>query len=82
LDPYWYARKHSKGKRSVGASAEEIEARLVTCIRASPEKSIEVRRESTAVVDVLVSEDVEALRRVVDVSISREFGEGERVSIS
>jgi iron complex outermembrane receptor protein len=71
-------------------SSEELETVLVTGIRASLEKSLETKRESTAVVDVLTSEDVgkfpdknvaEALQRVSGVSISREFGEGERVSI-
>jgi iron complex outermembrane receptor protein len=69
---------------------EEVETVLVTGIRASLGKSLEVKRESQAVVDVLTSEDVgkfpdknvaEALQRVSGVSISREFGEGERVSI-
>ena len=53
-------------------------------------KSLEVKRQSQAVVEVITSEDVgkfpdknvaEALQRVSGVSISREFGEGERVSI-
>jgi len=75
---------------AANASGEEIETVLVTGIRASLGKSLEVKRESTAVVDVLTSEDVgkfpdknvaEALQRVSGVSISREFGEGERVSI-
>ena len=69
---------------------EEIETVLVTGIRASLRESLEVKRESQAVVDVITSEDVgkfpdknvaEALQRVSGVSISREFGEGERVSI-
>jgi iron complex outermembrane recepter protein len=75
---------------AASASGEEIETVLVTGIRASLGKSLEVKRESQAVVDVLTSEDVgkfpdknvaEALQRVSGVSISREFGEGERVSI-
>ena len=73
---------------AASASGEEIETVLVTGIRASLGKSLEVKRESQAVVDVLTSEDVgkfpdknvaEALQRVSGVSISREFGEGERV---
>ncbi len=71
-------------------SSEEIETVLVTGIRASLRESLEVKRESQAVVEVITSEDVgkfpdknvaEALQRVSGVSISREFGEGERVSI-
>src|SRR5262245_26689816 len=71
-------------------TADEIETVLVTGIRASLRESLEVKRSSQAVVEVLTSEDVgkfpdknvaEALQRVSGVSISREFGEGERVSI-
>lgn len=72
------------------AQGEEVETVLVTGIRASLAESLDVKRESQAVVDVITSEDVgkfpdknvaEALQRVSGVSISREFGEGERVSI-
>ncbi len=71
-------------------SCEVVEMASLAGIGASLENSLERRRESTAVVDVLACEDVgktpdkkvaEALRRVSGVSISREFGEGERVSI-
>jgi iron complex outermembrane receptor protein len=71
-------------------ASEEIETVLVTGIRASLRESLDVKRQSEAVVEVLTSEDVgkfpdknvaEALQRVSGVSISREFGEGERVSI-
>jgi iron complex outermembrane receptor protein len=44
--------------------------------------AIKPKRESQAVVDVLTCKKVaEALQRVSGVSISREFSEGERVSI-
>jgi iron complex outermembrane receptor protein len=77
-------------QEAASTSSEEIETVVVSGIRASLGKSLEVKRESQAVVDVLTSEDVgkfpdknvaEALQRVSGVSISREFGEGERVSI-
>ena len=72
------------------SGGEEVETVLVTGIRASLGKSLDVKRQSTAVVDVINAEDVgkfpdknvaEALQRVSGVSISRDFGEGERVSI-
>jgi len=75
---------------AANTDGEEIDTVLVTGMRASLGKSLEVKREAQAVVDVLTSEDVgkfpdknvaEALQRVSGVSISREFGEGERVSI-
>ena len=71
-------------------AGDEIETVLVTGIRASLHQSLDVKRQSQAVVDVLSAEDVgkfpdknvaEALQRVSGVSISREYGEGERVSI-
>jgi len=77
-------------EQAANPASEELETVLVTGIRASLAESLEVKRQSQAVVDVITSEDVgkfpdknvaEALQRVSGVSISREFGEGERVSI-
>ena len=68
----------------------DIEEVVVTGIRASMRESLETKRESAMVVEAITSEDVgkfpdknvaEALQRVSGVTISREFGEGERVSI-
>src|ERR1043165_9610611 len=67
-----------------------IEEVVVRGIRASLQQSIDTKRESTAIVDAISSEDVgkfpdknvaEALQRVPGVVINREFGEGERVSL-
>jgi iron complex outermembrane receptor protein len=77
-------------EQAANPASEEVETILVTGIRASLKASLDVKRESQTVVDVITSEDVgkfpdknvaEALQRVSGVSISREFGEGERVSI-
>ncbi|HET9474641.1 MAG TPA: TonB-dependent receptor, partial [Steroidobacteraceae bacterium] len=77
-------------EQAANPAGEEIETVLVTGIRASLKESLAVKRDSQTVVDVITSEDVgkfpdknvaEALQRVSGVSISREFGEGERVSI-
>ena len=66
---------------------EEI---VVTGIRASLQEAIDIKRQSDAVVDAISAEDIgkfpdknvaEALQRVTGVSISRDFGEGERVSV-
>jgi iron complex outermembrane receptor protein len=73
-------------EQAANPASEELETVLVTGIRASLAESLEVKRQSQAVVDVITSEDVgkfpdknvaEALQRVSGVSISREFGEGE-----
>lgn len=72
------------------ASASEIEEVVVTGIRGSLRQSIETKREADMVVEAITSEDIgkfpdknvaEALQRVAGVTISRDFGEGERVSI-
>lgn len=83
--------KHALAQQEAATNqGEEVETVLVTGIRASLAESLEVKRESQTVVDVITSEDIgkfpdknvaEALQRVSGVSISREFGEGERVSI-
>ena len=63
------------------SAGEKSETALVTGIRASTKESLDVKRDSQAVVDVIPSEDVgkfpdkniaEALQCVSGVSISRE----------
>jgi iron complex outermembrane receptor protein len=63
---------------------------LVTGIRRSLERAVEVKRESLQIVDVITAEDVgklpdanvaEALQRVTGVQITRVFGEGQAVSV-
>ncbi len=70
-----------------GAAPDEI---VVTGFRASLQKSIQAKRLSDVVADVLSAEDIgkfpdknvaEALQRVPGIVINREFGEGERVSL-
>ncbi|WP_156679656.1 TonB-dependent receptor [Sphingomonas profundi] len=69
------------------ARDEEI---IVTGIRASLQASLNAKRASDVVADVLSAEDIgkfpdknvaEALQRVPGIVINREFGEGERVSL-
>jgi iron complex outermembrane receptor protein len=63
---------------------------VVTGIRQSLRLSIDAKRDSSVIADVLSAEDIgkfpdknvaEALQRVPGVVINREFGEGERVSL-
>ena len=67
--------------------AEVIQVRGV---RGSVVKSLNTKRYANAIVDVITAEDVgkfpdqnvaESLQRITGVSITRAFGEGERVSI-
>lgn len=68
----------------------EVEEVVVTGIRGSLKESVETKREATAIVDVITSEDMgkfpdknaaESLSHVPGVNIDRQFGQGERVSI-
>ncbi|MBC6982432.1 TonB-dependent receptor [Caulobacter sp. 17J80-11] len=70
--------------------ASDVDEVVVTGIRASLQQSIQSKRNADAVVEVITAEDVgkfpdknvaESLQRVTGVSITRDFGEGERVSI-
>lgn len=68
-------------------AADEI---VVKGIRSSLQNSLEEKRNADAVIEVITAEDIgkfpdknvaESLQRLTGVSINREFGEGERVSI-
>ncbi len=70
-------------------SAEQDDV-VVTGIRAAQAASIEAKRESSVIADIISAEDIgkfpdknvaEALQRVPGIVINREFGEGERVSL-
>ena len=69
---------------------DTVEEVIVTGIRASLQASVEAKRNANAIVDVITAEDIgkfpdknvaESLQRVPGVTIQREFGEGERISI-
>ena len=73
-----------------GQPVEEDEEIVVTGIRGSLIQSLEAKRESDVIADILTAEDIgkfpdrnvaEALQRVPGIVINREFGEGERVSL-
>ncbi|MDI1364505.1 MAG: TonB-dependent receptor [bacterium] len=63
---------------------------VVTGIRASLQASVDAKRNANAVIDVITAEDIgkfpdknvaESLQRIPGVTIQREFGEGERISV-
>ncbi|MDQ2075956.1 TonB-dependent receptor [Marinimicrobium sp. ABcell2] len=67
-----------------------LEEVLVTGIRASLERSMDIKRDSTGVVDAISAEDIgkfpdtnlaESLQRITGVSIDRRDGEGSRVTV-
>lgn len=75
-----------------GASAQaaQVEELVVTGIRASLQQSLETKRAADAIVDSVTAEDVgkfpntnvaEALTMVPGVTVDRQFGQGEKVSI-
>lgn len=72
------------------AADENPDDIVVTGIRASLRRSLEAKRSSSVIADILSAEDIgkfpdknvaEALQRIPGVVINREFGEGERVSL-
>nr|WP_091986066.1 TonB-dependent receptor [Pseudoalteromonas denitrificans] len=75
---------------NTNAKTDEVEVIEVRGIRGSVVKSINTKRYATSVVDAVTAEDIgkfpdqnvaESLQRITGVSISRNFGEGERISI-
>ena len=75
---------------STGAQAGDAADVVVTGIRASLAASLDAKRQSSIIADVITAEDIgkfpdknvaEALQRVPGIVINREFGEGERVSL-
>lgn len=74
----------------VAASDEPVEEIVVTGIRSSLKKSMDLKRDSNGVVDAITAEDIgdfpdsnlaESLQRITGVSIDRERGEGARVTV-
>lgn len=72
------------------ADASQLETVVVTGYRSSIEKSLDLKREAGAIVDVITAEDVgkfpdknvaDALQRVPGVIIDRDGGEGKNVSV-
>jgi len=76
---------------SVSAQDEQVtEEVIVTGIRASLERSLDIKRESSGVVDAISAEDIgkfpdtnlaESLQRISGVSIDRQNGEGSKVTV-
>lgn len=75
---------------SVFAQDATVEEVLVTGIRSSLERSMDVKRNSAGVVDAISAEDIgkmpdanlaESLQRIAGVSITRTNGEGARVTV-
>ncbi|MGB3627024.1 MAG: TonB-dependent receptor, partial [Henriciella sp.] len=76
------------------AETEDAEARLstvtVTGFRGSLAQALDVKRESTGVVDAIVAEDIadfpdlnlaESLQRIPGIAIDRQAGEGRRITV-
>lgn len=72
------------------AKAAQLEGITVTGIRASLEKSLDTKRNADAIVEAVTAEDIgkfpntnvaEAMTQIPGVTIDRQFGQGDRVSI-
>ncbi|WP_231758045.1 TonB-dependent receptor [Microbulbifer elongatus] len=74
----------------LAVAQEALEEITVTGIRASLQDALSTKRDANAIVDAISAEDVgkfpdknvaESLSRVPGLAVSREFGEGEKISI-
>ena len=72
------------------APTEELEEIIVTGIRSSLTRSMDIKRDAIGVVDAISAEDIgkfpdanlaESLQRITGVSIDRQRGEGSRVTV-
>ncbi len=72
------------------AKEQQVEVIQVKGIRASQQANLNAKRFSDSIVDVVTSEDIgkfpdknvaESLSRITGVGVSREFGEGEKITI-
>ncbi len=72
------------------AAEPQLEVIEIRGIRASQEANLNAKRFSNAVVDVVTAEDIgkfpdknvaESLSRITGVGVSREFGEGEKITV-
>lgn len=91
------ARKAEEAKKAEAAKkaalskpSQQLDSVVVTGIRASIERSIDVKRESGANVEVITAEDVgkmpdknlaDSLQRLVGVAVRTDYDEAEKVSI-
>ena len=86
------AQLHAQEAAKTESSTEavELDRVVVTGIRGALAESLDLKRESNAIVDVITAEDVgkfpatnvaEAMTLVPGVTIDRAFGQGEKVSI-
>jgi len=76
---------------ALAQDATELDAVRVTGYRASLERSQQVKRSANAIVDAISAEDIgkfpdinaaESLSHLPGISVDRQFGEGEKVSIN
>ncbi|HEY9218969.1 MAG TPA: TonB-dependent receptor, partial [Phenylobacterium sp.] len=76
--------------QGAGEAGETVDELVVTGFRASIESAIQVKREETAVVDVIKAEDIakfpdnnlaESLQRIPGVAITRSAGEGRNITV-
>lgn len=77
-------------QKADAAKAAQLEGITVTGIRASLEKSLDTKRNADAIVEAVTAEDIgkfpntnvaEAMTQIPGVTIDRQFGQGDRVSI-
>lgn len=80
----------AQGAAPTSSTASEVEEIMVTGIRGSLQRSMDIKRSSGGVVDAISSEDIgkfpdtnlaESLQRISGVSIDRSGGEGQQITV-
>ena len=78
------------GQASAQQTSDQVEEVVVTGIRGSLQQALDIKRDSTGVVDAISAEDIgkfpdtnlaESLQRITGVSVNRVEGEGSEVTI-
>ncbi|WP_369925456.1 TonB-dependent receptor [Xanthomonas sp. NCPPB 2632] len=84
------AKPQTAQEKADAEKAAQLEGITVTGIRASLEKSLDTKRNADAIVEAVTAEDIgkfpntnvaEAMTQIPGVTIDRQFGQGDRVSI-
>ncbi|WP_434026352.1 TonB-dependent receptor [[Pseudomonas] boreopolis] len=87
----WAHQAAAQTQGSASAQVQELDTVTVTGYRASLEKSQSVKRAANSIVDAISAEDIgkfpdtnaaESLSHLPGISVDRQFGEGEKVSIN
>ncbi len=85
-----YLALPAMAQQQAGAQEQQVEVIQIRGIRASQEANFNAKRFANSIVDAVTAEDMgkfpdknvaESLSRITGVGVSREFGEGEKITV-